>query len=90
MEIIRLYEADFGKHNGKLNAGRILMIFRNIVAQLSKQNKKLIYGVIKEGAREFEEAVEWLVTFGIMNRVYCASKNEYSLVSFDNISAFKL
>jgi len=91
-EIISLYEADFAKHNGKVNAGRILMVFRNIVTQLSKENKKFIYGVVKEGARarEFEEAVEWLVTAGMIHRVYSVSKNEYSLPSFDELSAFKL
>jgi len=91
-EVAGLYEYDFGKHNGKVNAGRILMIFRNLVTQLSKENKKFIYGVVKSGARarEFEEAVEWLVSAGMVNRVYCASNNEYSLETFDDLSAFKL
>jgi hypothetical protein len=91
-EIVRLYEADFAKHNGKVNAGRILMVFRNMVGQLSKENKKFIYGVVKQGARarEFEEAVEWLVSAGMVNRVYCASNNQYSLATFDQLSAFKL
>ncbi|MCL2798148.1 MAG: AAA family ATPase [Firmicutes bacterium] len=91
-EVVSLYEYDFGKHNGKVNAGRILMIFRNLVSQLSKENRKFIYGVVKTGARarEFEEAVEWLVSAGMVNRVYCSSNNEYSLVTFDDLSAFKL
>jgi len=91
-EVLALYEYDFAKHNGKVNAGRILMIFRNLVTQLSKENKKFIYGVVKSGARarEFEEAVEWLVSAGMINRVFCASNNEYSLTTFDDPSAFKL
>lgn len=59
-ELITVYENDFSKHNGKINSGRILMVFRSIVTQLAKENEKFIYGVVKEGARarEFEEAVE--------------------------------
>ena len=39
-ELIQIYENDFSKHNGKVNSGRILMVFRSIVSQLSKPNEK--------------------------------------------------
>ena len=91
-EILKLYENDFAKHNGKVNSGRILMVFRNIVTQLAKENKKFIYGKIQEGARarEFEEAIEWLVSAGLINRTYLSSNNEYPLKAYDDLSAFKL
>ena len=43
-ELIEVYENDFSKHNGKVNSGRILMVFRSIVAQLAKSNEKFMYG----------------------------------------------
>ena len=91
-ELITLYENDFSKHNGKVNSGRILMVFRSIVSQLAKPNEKFIYGVIKEGARarEFEEAIEWLVSAGMLNRVYGVSKTEHPLAAFDKLDTFKL
>lgn len=49
-ELIEVYENDFSKHNGKVNSGRILMVFRSIVAQLAKSNEKFMYGAVREGA----------------------------------------
>jgi predicted AAA+ superfamily ATPase len=91
-ELVAIYENDFSKHNGKVNAGRILMVFRSIVSQLGKENEKFIYGCIKEGARarEFEEAIEWLVSAGMLNRVYNVSKPEHPLKAFEETSCFKL
>ena len=91
-EIIELYENDFSKHNGSVNAGRILLVFRSIVSQLAKENKKFVYGAIKSGARarEFEEAIEWLVSAGMINRVVNLSKIEYPLNAFDILDQFKL
>ena len=50
-ELIEIYENDFSKHNGKINSGRILQVFRSIVPQLAKANEKFMYGVVREGAR---------------------------------------
>ena len=91
-ELIKLYENDIAKHSGKINSGRILLVFRSIVSQLSKENEKFIYGCVKEGARarEFENAVEWLVSAGLVLRVYNVSKPEEPLKAFENLSSFKL
>ena len=91
-ELIEVYENDFSKHNGKVNSGRILMVFRSIVAQLAKPNEKFIYGAVREGgrARDFEEAIEWLVSAGMLNRVYNVSKMEHPLAAFDKLDQFKL
>lgn len=90
--LIQIYENDFSKHNGKINAGRILQVFRSIPSQLAKENSKFIYGAIKAGARarEFEEAIEWLVSAGLLNRVYNVNKAEHPLPAFENLNAFKL
>ena len=91
-ELIEVYENDFSKHNGKVNSGRILMVFRSIVAQLAKANEKFMYGAVREGgrARDFEEAIEWLVSAGMLNRVYNVSKMEHPLSAFDKLDQFKL
>lgn len=91
-ELIELYENDFSKHNGNINSGRILMVFHSIVSQLAKPNEKFMYGAVREGgrARDFEEAIEWLVSAGMLNRIYNVSKAEHPLSAFDKLDQFKL
>lgn len=59
-DLLSVYEHDFTKYNHRINAARILMVFRSIVPQLAKENEKFSYGIVKPGARarEFEEAVD--------------------------------
>ena len=91
-ELVEVYENDFSKHNGKVNSGRILMVFRSIVSQLAKPNEKFMYGAVRNGgrARDFEEAIEWLVSAGMLSRVYNVSKMEHPLPAFDRLDQFKL
>jgi predicted AAA+ superfamily ATPase len=91
-QLQEVYETDFTKHVGKIEPAKILMIWRNVSAQLAKENKKFIYGDIQQGARarSFEEAIEWLVTANLVNRVYRATKNTMPLNVYTDLSAFKL
>ncbi|MDR0913887.1 MAG: ATP-binding protein [Oscillospiraceae bacterium] len=92
-EIISLYENDFTKHNGTVNSGKILQVFRSIVPQLAKENnEKFIYAAIAKSARakDFEDAIEWLVSSGIVHRILNVSKNEYPLKAFEMLNYFKL
>ncbi len=91
-ELLELYENDFSKYNGRINSGRILMVFRSIASQLAKANEKFMYGAVREGARarDFEEAIEWLVSAGLLNRLYNVSKAEHPLRAFDKLDCFKL
>lgn len=91
-ELIEVYENDFSKHNGRVNSGRLLMVFRSIASQLAKPNEKFMYGAVREGgrARDFEEAIEWLVSAGMLNRVYNVTKTEHPLAAFDRLDCFKL
>ena len=70
-ELLEVYENDFSKHNGKINSGRLLMVFRSIASQLAKENEKFVYGALRKGgrAREFEEAIEWLVSAGLLKNM---------------------
>ena len=91
-ELIQLYENDFSKHNGSVNSGRLLMVFRSVVSQLAKENEKFIYNTIREGARarDYEEAIEWLVSAGMLNRIYNTSKLEHPLAAYNRLDSFKL
>ena len=92
-EIISLYENDFTKHSGKVNSGRVLQVFRSIVPQLAKENnEKFIYAAIAKSARakDFEDAIEWLVSSGIVYRILNISKPEYPLCSYEMLNYFKL
>lgn len=91
-ELLSLYENDIAKHNKKIDAGRILLVFKSLVTQLSKENEKFIYGCVKRGARarEFEVAIEWLVSAGLVLRIYDVRKPEHPLKVFEDFSSFKL
>jgi len=92
-EIVSLYENDFTKHSGKVNSGRILQVFRSIVPQLAKENnEKFMYAAIAKSARakDFEDAIEWLVSSGIVYRILNISKPEYPLKAYEILNYFKL
>ena len=92
LEILFTYERDFSKYAPYEIVPRLNMVWQNIPAQLSKENKKFIYGVMKEGARakDFELAIQWLVDSGILLKSYRISKPEMPLIAYQDLSAFKL
>lgn len=91
-QIITAYRNDFSKHAPNEILPRINMVWESIPAQLSKENKKFIYGVIKEGSRakDFEMAIQWLTDAGLLHKVYNTSKPALPLVAYKDLSAFKL
>jgi len=91
-QIIASYRNDFSKHAPKDILPRINMVWDSIPAQLSKENKKFIYGVIREGARakDFELAIQWLTDAGLLHKVYNTTKAALPLVAYQELSAFKL
>ena len=90
--ILKFYEGDFGKHAGKVNAAKCLQVFRSIPAQLTKDNERFVYGLVREGARarDYEDAITWIVTAGLFNKVHNVSKLEFPLRAFQQNEAFKL
>ena len=90
--ILKSYLNDFSKHAPKEVLPRINMVWNSIPAQLAKDNKKFIYGVIKEGARakDFEVAIQWLVDSGLLHKIYSISKPALPLVAYQELSSFKL
>ena len=91
-DLLEIYKNDFSKYNGKINAGRLLMVFISVPNQLAKENEKFIYGVVKQGgrARDFEEAIQYLVESGLLYKIDNVSKIEHPLKAFDKYDQFKL
>jgi predicted AAA+ superfamily ATPase len=90
--ILKSYENDFSKYAPKEILPRINMVWSNVPTQLAKENKKFIYGVIKEGARakDFELAIQWLIDSGLLHKVYSVSKPALPLIAYQELSAFKI
>jgi predicted AAA+ superfamily ATPase len=90
--ILAAYEQDFSKHAPNEIVPRIRMLWGSIPAQLTKENKKFIYGLIKEGARarEYEYALMWLADCGLVHKVHRASVPNLPLKAYEDLKAFKL
>lgn len=91
-EILSNYASDFSKHAPTQEVPRIDMVWQSILGQLSKENKKFVYGVLKKGgrAKEFEMAIQWLVDAGLVYKITKVSKPELPLKYYEDLSAFKL
>jgi predicted AAA+ superfamily ATPase len=92
LEILTTYERDFSKYAPYEIVPRMNMVWQNIPAQLSKENKKFVYGIMKESARakDYELAIQWLVDSGILLKSYRVSKPSMPLIAYQDLSAFKL
>lgn len=90
--ILDCYDNDFSKHAPNEIIPRIRQLWNSIPAQLSKENRKFVYGLVKEGARarEYEMALMWLKDCGLVHSVHCVRTPKYPLKSYEDISAFKL
>ncbi|WP_373129333.1 ATP-binding protein [Dielma fastidiosa] len=90
--ILTAYEQDFSKHAPNETVPRIRILWNSIAAQLAKENKKFIYGLIKEGARakEFELALLWLTDCGLVHKVHRVSAPNLPLKAYEDLKAFKL
>lgn len=91
-EILKSYDYDFSKHAPADIVPRIRMLWNSLPAQLSKENRKFIYGLIKEGARarEYEIALQWLFDGGLIHRVNNVTAPRIPLKSYEDKSAFKI
>ncbi len=91
-ELLRGYEQDFSKHAPKEQVERIRMVWRSVPSQLFKDNKKFIYGALRDGARakDFEMAIQWLLDAGLVYKVPRCTKPALPLDIYEDLSAFKL
>ncbi|MCI8646713.1 MAG: ATP-binding protein [Firmicutes bacterium] len=90
--ILAAYEQDFSKHAPNETVPRIRMLWNSIPAQLAKENRKFIYGLIKEGARarEYELAMLWLTDCGLVHKIHRVSAPALPLKAYEDLKAFKL
>lgn len=90
--ILEAYEQDFSKHAPNEAVPRIRMLWNSIPAQLAKENRKFIYGLIKEGARakEYELAMLWLTDCGLVQKVHRVTVPSLPLKAYEDLKAFKL
>ena len=90
--ILDAYDRDFSKHAPIDEVPRLRMVWQSVGGQLAKENKKFIYGFLKEGARakNFELAVEWLRDAGLVYKVNRTKKGQLPLSAYEDFSAFKL
>lgn len=91
-DILDLYEMDFSKYAEPREIPRIHAIWHSLPTQLSKENRKFIYKVIKSGARskDYEDALMWLEDAGMIYRVYNISKPGMPLAAYEETDAFKV
>lgn len=90
--ILDTYTNDFSKHAPINEVPRIRMVWNSIAGQLAKENRKFIYGMLREGARakDFEVAIEWLMDAGLIYKVNRTKSGELPLNAFEDFSAFKI
>ncbi len=91
-QILSQYRRDFSKHIPTGILPKANMVWDSIPAQLAKENKKFIYSAIKKGgrAKEFENAIQWLIDAGLVYKVIRVSKVEKPLKFYEDLDAFKL
>ena len=90
--ILTAYEQDFSKHAPKEIVPKIRMLWNSIPSQLAKENKKFIYGLIREGARakDYETAIMWLSDCGLVHKVSRINAPNIPLKAYEDLKAFKL
>lgn len=90
--LLGAYENDFSKHAPAEIVTRIKMLWNSIPTQLAKENKKFIYGLVREGARarEYEVAITWLIDCGLIYKINRVKKPDFPLRAYQDFQAFKL
>lgn len=91
-DILGMYEIDFAKYASPLQVARIHALWHSLPAQLSKENRKFVYNVIRSGARskDYEDALMWLEDAGVIYKVYNVTKPGLPLSAYSDPSAFKI
>lgn len=90
--ILAAYEQDFSKHAPYEIVPRLRMLWNSIPSQLAKENKKFIYGLVREGARakDYETAIMWLSDCGLIHKVSRVNAAGIPLRAYVDLKAFKL
>ena len=90
--LLNYYQQDFSKHAEATLVPRLNLVWNSIPMQLAKENKKYIYGQVREGARakDFELAIQWLMDCGLIHKVQRIKKPDLPLTAYVDLNAFKI
>lgn len=90
--ILKAYEQDFSKHAPAEIVPKIRMVWNSIPSQLAKENKKFIYGLVREGgrAKDYETAIMWLSDCGLVHKISRVNSAGIPLKAYEDLKAFKL
>ena len=90
--ILAAYEQDFSKHAQIEIVPKIRMLWNSIPSQLAKENKKFIYGLIREGSRakDYEAAIMLLSDCGLVHKISRVNAAGMPLKAYEDLKAFKL
>jgi hypothetical protein len=90
--LLYAYEQDFSKHVPSSILPRVRLAWNSIPAQLARENRKFIYGLVKEGARarEYEIAIQWLSDMDLVTKIFRISKPDIPLSAYQDTNSFKL
>lgn len=91
-EMLHSYSNDFSKHVEQKDIARIHEIWASLPSQLSRENKKFIFRVIREGARarEYDAALQWLILAGMVYKVVVSEKPQLPLSFYEDTTCFKV
>lgn len=91
-DIVRSYEDDMIKYANQKDKSHILECFQSIPKQLSKENKKFQYSVVKKGstASKYAGSLQWIEDAGIISRCYNLSATELPLDGNAQDDVFKV
>lgn len=91
-KILKDYAADFSKHIPKKELPKVRAVWKSIPSQLAKENKKFIWGALRTGARakEYENAVQWLLDAGLIHKVTRIKKFDIPLKFYEETDFFKV
>lgn len=86
------YEQDFSRHAPLSLVPRIRMVWNSVLSQLARENRKFVYGLLKQGARarEFETALAWLCDCGLLHRIHRLSAPSIPIKAYEDTGSFKL
>ena len=91
-QLLSAYEGDFSKHAPSNLIAKIRSVWQSIPSQLAKENKKFVYGMVREGARarEYEDTLMWLHDTGLIRRIYRVRKPDVPLKAYEDLQSFKV
>lgn len=80
------------KHAPKQLVKKILQVWDSVPAQLTKENKKFMYGAVdaKARAREYVAAVDWLIEAGYVRKVQKVTQGLSPLTDYLDLKSFEL